>query len=152
MMEEVKIALPASLLAAGFLSAQTPERALVDKYCVTCHNAKTKIGGLALDKLDLANVAPDSETWEKVIKKLRTGAMPPLGMPRPDKAGYDGLANYIETSIDKAALARPNPGRTALHRLNRAEYANVIRDLLAIDIDATDYLPADDASYGFDNV
>ena len=151
-MEEVKIALLASLLAAGVSSAQTPERALVDKYCATCHNAKTKVGGLALDKLDLANVAPDSETWEKVIKKLRTGAMPPLGMPRPDKAGYNELASFIETSVDKAALAHPNPGRTALHRLNRAEYADTIRDLLALNIDANDYLPADDASYGFDNV
>ncbi len=159
MMEEVKIARHIGILtgllttlAAGLATAQTRERALVNKYCVTCHNAKTKVGGLALDKLDLANVAPDSETWEKVIKKLRTGAMPPLGMPRPDKAGYDELATYIETSIDKAALAHPNPGRTALHRLNRAEYANTIRDLLALNIDATDYLPADDASYGFDNV
>ncbi len=155
MMRKVKSALNIgvlTVLAAGLAAAQTSERALVDKYCVSCHNAKTKIAGLALDKLDLANAGHDAETWEKVIKKLRTGAMPPLGMPRPDKAAYDQLATYIETSIDKAALAQPNPGRPALHRLNRAEYANAIRDLVAINIDANDYLPADDASYGFDNV
>jgi len=155
MMRKVKSALNIgvlTVLAAGLAAAQTSERALVDKYCVSCHNAKTKIAGLALDKLDLANAGHDAETWEKVIKKLRTGAMPPLGMPRPDKAAYDQLATYIETSIDKAALAQPNPGRPALHRLNRAEYANAIRDLVAVNIDANDYLPSDDASYGFDNV
>jgi mono/diheme cytochrome c family protein len=144
-------------LASGLLSAQTSgqvstERAIVDKYCVTCHNSKTKVGGLSLDKLDLANVPHDAETWEKVISKLRTGAMPPLGMPRPDKAAYNQFATYLETSIDKAAALHPNPGRPALHRLNRAEYANAIRDLLALNIEPTDYLPADDASYGFDNV
>lgn len=143
-------------LAANLLSAQTSpaasDRALLDKYCVTCHNSKTKIAGLTLDKLDLSNVPADAETWEKVIKKLRTQTMPPVGMPRPDKAGYDQLASYLETSIDKAAALHPNPGRPALHRLNRAEYANSIRDLLALNIDATDYLPADDSSFGFDNV
>lgn len=145
-----------SLLAASPLPAETSPalapRALLDKYCVTCHNSKTKIAGLTLDKLDVANVSADAETWEKVIKKLRTQTMPPVGMPRPDKAGYDHLATYLETSIDKGAALHPNPGRPALHRLNRAEYANSIRDLLALNIDATDYLPADDSSFGFDNV
>jgi hypothetical protein len=134
-----------SILTAGLLPGQTQ---LLDKYCVTCHNSKTKIAGLTLDnKADVTN-----EMWEKVIKKLRTGAMPPLGMPKPDKASVDGFLASLESSIDKAAAAHPNPGRPALHRLNRAEYANAIRDLLALDIDSAAYLPTDDASYGFDNV
>ena len=105
-----------------------------------------------LDKADLSNVPAQAEMWEKVIKKLRTGAMPPLGMPRPDRAKMDALASWLETSIDKAAMAKPDPGRPALHRLNRAEYANAIRDLLDLTIEPADYLPADDASFGFDNV
>jgi hypothetical protein len=142
------------LLLAAPLPGQTPapQRALLDKYCVTCHNAKTKVGGLSLDKLDIANVSHDAEVWEKVIRKLRTGAMPPLGLPRPSRAEEENLAAFLETSIDKAALANPNPGHPPLHRLNRAEYQNSIRDLLALDIDSSVYLPADDASYGFDNV
>ena len=93
-----------------------------------------------------------AETWEKVIRKLRVGAMPPQGMPRPDKATADGLASYLETSLDRAYAANPNPGRATMHRLNRAEYANAIRDLLALDIDATALLPPDDESSGFDNI
>ena len=124
----------------------------LNQYCVACHNSKAKIGGLVLDHADLTNVPAQAEMWEKVIKKLRTGAMPPFGMPKPDKASVDEFATLIETSIDKAAAAKPNPGRPALHRLNRAEYANSIRDLLALKIDGTDFLPADDASFGFDNV
>jgi cytochrome c551/c552 len=142
------------ILTAASLSAQHPsqDRALLDKYCVSCHNSKTKIGGLTLDTADVANVPNKAEMWEKVVKKLRTGAMPPLGMPRPDKASVDQFATWLETSIDKAYVAHPNPGRPALHRLNRAEYANAIRDLLALDIDSATFLPTDDASYGFDNV
>src|SRR5579863_4731701 len=90
--------------------------------------------------------------WEKVIKKLRTGAMPPLGMPKPERANVDEFLTWLEGSIDKAYALHPNPGRPALHRLNRAEYANAIRDLLALDIDSSAYLPTDDASFGFDNV
>ena len=96
---------------------------------------------------------PDAaETWEKVIRKLRVGAMPPQGMPRPDKAATDGLASFLETSLDRAYAANPNPGRATMHRLNRAEYANAIRDLLALDVDATALLPPDDESSGFDNI
>ena len=153
----MKIAVISSvLLTASLLPAETSpvsaHRALLDHYCVTCHNSKTKIAGLTLDKLDLANVPADAETWEKVIKKLRTGAMPPVGMPKPDKAAVDQFATFLETTIDKAAAAHPNPGHPALHRLNRAEYADTIRDLLALNIEPTDYLPADDSSFGFDNV
>jgi len=142
------------IFTAATVGAQTApqQRAFIDKYCVGCHNSKTKIGGLTLDAPDLLNVAAHADVWEKVDKKLRTGAMPPLGMPKPDKAAVDAFATSIETSIDKAYAANPNPGRPALHRLNRAEYSNAIRDMLALNIDAADFLPTDDASFGFDNV
>jgi hypothetical protein len=137
------------------LCAQTslaPQAALLDKYCVTCHNDKLRTGGLSLQAANLNDVPKNAETWEKVIRKLHVGAMPPQGLPRPDKAALDGLAAYLETSIDRAAAAQPNPGRATMHRLNRAEYANSIRDLLALDIDATALLPPDDESSGFDNI
>jgi hypothetical protein len=102
--------------------------------------------------LDSGNVGPHAEKWEKVVRKLRVGAMPPQGMPRPDRVGEDALAASIENALDRAAAASPNPGRPVLHRLNRTEYANAIRDLLAIDVDASDLLPTDDASFGFDNI
>ncbi len=143
-----------ALFAAPGLAADSPAppTALLNQYCFGCHNSKAKIGGLVLDTANLTDIPSHAEMWEKVIKKLRTGSMPPLGMPRPDRAKMDELAAWLETSIDKAALAKPNPGRPALHRLNRAEYADVIRDLLDLKIEAADYLPADDASFGFDNV
>ena len=94
----------------------------------------------------------DAEAWEKVVKKLRAGTMPPQGAPRPDEATQAALVTWLETTIDRASAARPNPGRPALHRLNRAEYQNAIRDLLALDVDAAALLPPDDSSYGFDNV
>ena len=148
------LAVSIAILTAAALPAQNApaQRAFLDKYCVACHNSKTKIAGLTLDTADLANVPNNAELWEKVLKKLRTGAMPPLGMPKPEKATVEAFAVSLETSIDKAATLHPNPGRPALHRLNRAEYANAIRDLLALDIDSAAFLPADDASYGFDNV
>jgi mono/diheme cytochrome c family protein len=127
-------------------------RALLDKYCVTCHNQKAKIAGLTLDKMDLDSVGDGAETWEKVIRKLRGGAMPPAGMPKPDRAAVDTFVASLETSLDRAALAKVNPGRSPLHRLNRSEYARAVRDLLALDIDATALLPADDESNGFDNI
>ncbi|MGA2877765.1 MAG: DUF1592 domain-containing protein [Bryobacteraceae bacterium] len=150
-------ALAASLIASlHAASAAAPPDALIDQYCVTCHNEKAKTAGLMLDKLavdlDSANVGPHAETWEKVVRKLRVGAMPPQGMPRPDRATMDSLAASIETSLDRAAAAGPNPGQPVLHRLNRTEYANAIRDLLALDVDASDLLPTDDSSFGFDNI
>src|SRR5580700_9431495 len=150
----LKPLVPIAILTAVSLSAQHPsqDRALLDKYCVTCHNSKTKIAGLTLDTADLTKVPANAETWEKVVKKLGTGAMPPLGMPKPENANVDEFLSWLEGSIDKAAALHPNPGRPALHRLNRAEYANAIRDLLALDIDSSEFLPADDASFGFDNV
>jgi len=126
--------------------------ALVVKYCDTCHNDKSRSGGLSLEHADLTDVAHGAETWEKVIRKLRVGMMPPPGMPRPAPAQLDGLAAYLETALDRAAIEKPRPGRTSMHRLNRAEYANAIRELLAVDIDAAAWLPPDDESSGFDNI
>ncbi len=140
---------PQSVAAPGPAAAQ---KALVDTYCVTCHSDRAKTGGLTLQNADFEHTPNGAATWEKVIRKLRGGMMPPVGMPRPDAASLDGLVSYLETSIDRAALARPNPGRSPLHRLNRAEYANAIRDLLALDIDAAAFLPADDEANGFDNI
>lgn len=125
-------------------------RAVFDQYCVTCHNQRTKVGGLALDTLDVTEVGEHAETLEKIVRKLRTGAMPPAGRPRPDKAVVQSVVSSLEASLDRASLARPNPGRPALHRLNRAEYRNAIRDLFGLEIDAA-LLPPDNAAYGFDN-
>jgi Protein of unknown function (DUF1592)/Protein of unknown function (DUF1588)/Protein of unknown function (DUF1587)/Protein of unknown function (DUF1585)/Protein of unknown function (DUF1595) len=111
-----------------------------------------RTGGLSLQGADLADVPRNAENWEKVIRKLRTGSMPPQGMPRPQQSAIDGLASYLEVSLDRAAAATPNPGHAAMHRLNRAEYANAIRDSLALDIDSTALLPPDDESSGFDNI
>lgn len=132
--------------------AQTPEQALLHQYCTVCHNDKLKTGGLTLEKLDPAHAGDAAETWEKVVRKLRAGMMPPSGARRPDRAALDAFAAKIEASLDRAAAAKPNPGDTGLHRLNRTEYANAIRDLLALDVDAGTLLPADDSSEGFDNL
>ncbi len=131
-------------------------RAVLDQYCVTCHSDNLHARGtvpVSLQSVDLTDIPAGAELWEKVIRKLRTGSMPPAGRPRPDAAILSELASELEHSIDSAAAERPNPGRTvALHRLNRTEYQNVIRDLLALDIDASALVPADDQSYGFDNI
>jgi hypothetical protein len=128
------------------------QQAVVGKYCVTCHSAKLRTGGLSLQDADLNNVPAATETWERVIRKLRTGSMPPQGVPHPDAATVNGLAAFLETSLDRAAEAKPNPGHAAMHRLNRAEYANAIHELLSLDVDATALLPPDDESSGFDNI
>jgi len=130
----------------------SPDRALVDKYCVTCHNQRAKTGGLALDTIDPGHAAEGAEVWEKVIRKVRGGLMPPVGMPRPEKAALTGFASQLETAIDAAAAAHPKPGRPVLHRLNRSEYGNSIRDLLALDVDVASLLPPDEEAYGFDNI
>src|SRR5262245_17327306 len=134
-----------------------PLRPVVDKYCVSCHNPRLKTAGVVLDAAEL-NVARDGATWEKVVRKLRTGAMPPVGSPRPDQASYDAAAGYLEGELDRAAAAHPNPGAVgAFHRLSRTEYANAIRDLLALEtlpkeLDIDTLLPADNSSSGFDNL
>ena len=142
--------LPAAVLVTA--SAGFAQQSTLDQYCITCHNQKLKTGGLELDKLSLQKVGPDAETWEKVVRKLRAGMMPPAGAKRPDRATLDALASSVETALDRGAAEHPNPGRTPLHRMNRAEYANAIRDLLAVDVDASTLLPADDSSNGFDNI
>jgi cytochrome c551/c552 len=137
--------------AQGPTAPASGDAALLAKYCVTCHNDRAKTGGLTLEKIDLANVPANAETWEKVIRKLSVGAMPPAGIPKPPAPEVTAFVSSIETHLDKAYAANPNPGHATLHRLNRAEYANSIRDLLSLDVDASTLLPPDDESYGFDN-
>ena len=133
--------------------AVPPERVLLNRYCGGCHNSRTKSGNFVLDTLDVTRVADDVEAWEKVVRKLRGGLMPPARQPRPDEATYAKLLATLQERLDAAAAARANPGRTeTVHRLNRLEYENAVRDLLAVDINAADLLPADDSSYGFDNI
>ena len=130
--------------------AEAPPREVLQRYCFACHNARARTAGLALDTFDMARAGDHPEVWEAVVRKLRTGAMPPAGRPRPDRATYEAVVAWLETALDRAAEARPDPGRPTLHRLNRAEYRNAVRDLLAVEIDAG-LLPADNAAYGFDN-
>jgi hypothetical protein len=126
------------------------QRALLDKYCVTCHNTKVSTANLQLDNLDLARLGDHAEIGEKVVRKLRAGMMPPSGLPRPDAATMESLTRWMESELDRSAVTYlPPPG---LHRLNRTEYANAIRDLLALEVDATKFLPADDSTRGFDNI
>ena len=133
-------------------SAAPLDPALLNQYCVTCHNQRAKTAGLMLDTLDYQHIENDAATWEKVIRKIKTGMMPPAGARRPDRSALDAFANDIEKRLDLTAARNPNPGAPALHRLNRTEYANVIRDLLAVDVDVTALLPPDDATEGFDNI
>ncbi|HEV3056590.1 MAG TPA: DUF1592 domain-containing protein [Vicinamibacterales bacterium] len=127
-------------------------QAVLNKYCITCHNQRMKTGGLVLEGLDLADAPAAADIWEKVVRKLRGGLMPPVRAPRPDSAAIEALTVWLETTLDTAAARRPDPGRPSIHRLNRVEYANAVRDLLALDVDTASLLPPDDASYGFDNI
>jgi hypothetical protein len=127
------------------------DRALLDKYCTSCHNDRARTAGLALDKVDVAQVAANAQILEKVAWKLRTGQMPPAGRPRPAHDIVESFATALETALDRAAAVRPNPGRLPVHRLNRVEYVNVIHDLLALDVDGAALLPADNSGLGFDN-
>jgi hypothetical protein len=139
------------------MNAQAPA-AVFTKYCVTCHNARLKTAGLVLDPAETAHVSLNPELWEKVVRKLRSASMPPAGSPRPDAATYDSTATFLESELDRAAAAKPNPGTLPLlHRLTRTEYQNAIRDLLALDalpkeMDYSMLLPADNVSSGFDNI
>ena len=142
-----QVARPQSL--SPIPSHPSAQRAVLDRYCVVCHNEQIRTAGLTLDTMDIEHISDGAPVWEKVLRKLRGRAMPPAGMPRPDEATYDSLATYLEQELDSA---RPNPGRPVLHRLNRAEYTNAIRDLLALEIDGASLLPADDSGYGFDNI
>ena len=165
---QVQAVAPPRQAARASEAGTSEQRALLDRYCVTCHNdqlvngdgpapsalvSQLRATGLALDRLDVATIGEDAAEWENVVRKLRGGVMPPAGRPRPDEATQDAFVARLATELDDAAAVRPDPGRTAtFHRLNRAEYRNAIRDLLAIEIDAADFLPADDSSYGFDNI
>jgi Protein of unknown function (DUF1592)/Protein of unknown function (DUF1588)/Protein of unknown function (DUF1585)/Protein of unknown function (DUF1587)/Protein of unknown function (DUF1595)/Planctomycete cytochrome C len=140
-------------LIPAFAQVNPPlDTAVLKQYCMTCHNERAKTAGLTLDTLDYQHLEKDAATWEKVIRKIKTGMMPPAGARRPERSMLDATANEIEKRLDSAALRNPNPGSPALHRLNRTEYANVIRDLLALDIDVAALLPPDDATEGFDNI
>jgi len=148
------VAIACAIAGGSLEDTPTPaaERALLDQYCVTCHNDKTKADNFSLQKEDINDVGDHPEVWERVIRKLRAGMMPPPGMPRPPIAKYDELRDWLEAQVDQKAAAHPNPGSVVLHRLNRTEYANAIRDLLDLQIDASALLPADDSARGFDNV
>jgi mono/diheme cytochrome c family protein len=132
--------------------AAASQKAVLDRYCVTCHNERTKTSGLALDTADITRPGANGQVWEDVVRKLRARSMPPVGLPRPDEATYNALASWLESELDRAGAAAPNPGRPVLRRLNRAEYANAVRDLLALDIDVSTLLPPDDSAFGFDNI
>ena len=161
------IAVPAAQVPDPATPLVSPQRALLNQYCVTCHNERVVSGqgsgmiaeqlrlvGLALDSADVDNVAADPELWEKVVRKLRVGAMPPQPRRRPDKETYDSFRRWLEDKLDRAADAQPHPGRTqAFHRLNQAEYRNVIRDLLDLEVDVSALIPADAPDqHGFDNI
>src|SRR5262245_52256286 len=128
------------------------ERALLDQYCVTCHNNRAKTANLSLEGLDLSTVGDHPELWEKVVRKLRAGVMPPPDIRRPSLAEHEALRDWLEAEIDRKAATHPNPGSVVLHRLNRAEYANAVRDLLDLEIDVASLLPPDDSARGFDNI
>src|SRR2546425_465097 len=128
-----------------------PERALLDRYCVTCHNEKLKTADLMLDKVDIADATGNQELLEKIVRKLRSGLMPPEGRPRPDNATLDSFASSLEAALDRSAALGPNPARVAPPRLTRAEYVSVIHVLLALDVDGAALLPSDMAGFGFDN-
>ena len=160
---------PAAPRAAGVAvprpsaPVQTPARAvttpqpsadagLLKQYCATCHNERTKVAGLVLDPAGLEHVGTEPEVWEKVVRKIKTGMMPPSGMPRPERTVLDGFASGLEARLDRANPPGAHPDAPALHRLNRTEYANAIRDLLAIEVDVKALLPSDDSNEGFDNL
>ena len=139
----------AALPAAG--QTEAPSRALLDRYCVTCHNERLQTAGVMFDQVDIGDVAAHRELFEKVAKKLLSGQMPPQGRPRPEPAAVEAFLTALEAELDRVADAAPNPGRVASHRLNRTEYVNAVRDLLALEIDGEALLPSDMAGFGFDN-
>jgi hypothetical protein len=140
------------VLGAAVPHWATPQAEVLSEYCISCHDQAEKKGGLALDTVDFNRLSQDAEVWEKVVRKVRTGMMPPADEPRPRKAVLDSFAAGLEQRLDRIADEAPNPGAPALHRLNRTEYANVIRDLLAVEVDAETLLPGDDSAEGFDNI
>ena len=142
---------PAAPARAAAAPADADQRALVDKYCVSCHSDRTKTAGLSLERGTIAGIESHPDVWEKVIRKVRAGMMPPPGMPAPDPESRRTLVSWLETRLDQSARTSPDPGRPLVHRLNRAEYENAVRDVLALEVDAATLLPPDDSSSGFDN-
>ncbi|HEX5226924.1 MAG TPA: DUF1587 domain-containing protein, partial [Bryobacteraceae bacterium] len=153
----------AAVLTLGSAYAQQPatapvvaattgasERALLNQYCVVCHNQKLKTAGLTIDQLDVDHVQDRAETWEMVVRKLRAGMMPPTGMPRPQPQVMESMIEYLEKELDRNAA--PNLTPPGIHRMNRTEYTNAIRDVLGLQVDATKFLPPDDSTHGFDNI
>jgi len=156
-MNTFRLAAAWALLLSAYrpAAAQKPvgsDRQFLTQYCQGCHSSRLKTGGISLEQMDPAQVSQSPEAWEKVVRKLRAGMMPPSGAPRPERAAIDEFVARIETSLDQNAARHPNPGTVGLHRLNRAEYANAVRDLLAVDADVSTLLPSDDSSEGFDNI
>src|SRR5262245_53607261 len=150
---QVKVSAQQSNAASSGPSSTSSQRQFLDRYCATCHNEQLKTGGLSLSQVDLSRPGAQPELWEKVVRKLHTGVMPPPNVPQPSDADRLKILTWLETSLDAASAAKLNPGRTdTLRRLNRTEYQNAIRDLLALDIDAASLLPADESGYGYDNV
>ena len=151
--QAARVATPARTPASAEPGKGFQAREVLDQYCVTCHNQRLKTGGLALDTLDVAKVGDSAAIWEKVHNKLRGGLMPPRAAKALPDAVRADLVSWAETSLDRAAAANPNPGRAEIfHRVNRVEYRNIVRDLLALDIDVSEFLPEDDAGGGFDNM
>src|SRR5947209_4845699 len=149
------LAVAATLALAGEVSAREPAslRAVVETFCVSCHDGESAKGGLNLASVSTDDVSRHPDVWEKVVRRLVRRQMPPAGRKRPDEDAYVSVVSQLETALDRAAAQRPNPGRTdTIRRLNRTEYQNAIRDLLAIEIDAASLLPPDEAGHGFDNV
>ena len=132
--------------------ALAPQQAFLNRYCTRCHSERRQVAGLALDSLDLSDVGADAGRWEQVVRKLRVGVMPPIGQPRPDGTARDAFVSWLESALDRAAAATPQASRPFIHRLNRLEYTNAVRDLLDLDIDGRSLLPADESAYGFDNI
>ena len=147
------VGIPQQPSSGAVAEAAAPPRALVEKYCIGCHNERLKAGGLPLNNIATQSISQNTAVWEKVVRKLRARYMPPVGLPRPDENTYNSVVSSLESSLDRIAAAKPDPGRTdTFRRLNRTEYHNAIRDLLALDIDVSSLLPSDDSSHGFDNV
>src|SRR5947207_6176297 len=135
------------------IAQAAPVSAVVKQYCVTCHNARVKTAELSLENVDTTDIPANAEVWERVVRKMQRHAMPPEGARRPDEATYDGVLRWLETELDRGAALHPYAGQPLPHRLNRAEYANAVRDLLALDLgDVSTLLPADDSTFGFDNI
>jgi len=144
---------PAARPAAAKAAPPAPDlQGVVNKYCLNCHSERMKLGGLVLEKKDVASIATDADIWERVAKKLRARSMPPINSPRPDKAVLEAFVHNLEATLDHHAAADANPGRPPVHRLNRFEYTNAVRDLLGLEIDGQAMLPADDTGFGFDNI